>query len=465
MPPSKQSNALAQLGVIGINWRQGGAQELARFSLPREDEPLRIARLAAHLGVDELVYVATCNRVEIFFRTDGPADVNDLRSRAFVALTGANPEAGEAARCMRAWAGEGAAEHIFLVAAGLDSAEVGETEIHGQLKRALDLALECGSLPNRGSQLETIVSEALKLSRRLRQENQMGTGRMSLAEIAMDKFREHVAHMDKPTVLLIGVSPMNERCATSLAQAGTRFVIANRTKSRADDFAKAQNRLHSGICTASMSLDELRSHPPAVDAVLSATASSEPILNASDLAKLLAVQPSKAPLLIIDFAVPPDVDPEVVRRINAHESRPIQRVGMQSMIETAAATRGQRLEAAASAREAIDAALDRLATRIAGAHVAPFVSALQNSYRSIAKHSAEDLLAGKLQNLNESERAAVIQFADKLAGRFAHLPSTGLFGVARVGGPAAVDAFLARADRELGLEFERAAASQNRPTE
>jgi len=186
--------------------------------------------------------------------------------------------------------------------------------------------------------------------------------------------------------------------------------------------------------------------------ILCATAAREPVVDAELLSALCDRTPSGQAPLVVDFANPPDVDPATCARLG------VERISMSHIIEAAEATRERRLAEAAEAREEIDVALERLRQRLAGEHVAPFVSALQRRYRAIAKQGAEHLLDKRLPGLDEAGREAVFAFAEKLAGRFAHLPSTGLFGVARVAGPAAVDAFLARADKELAKEFERAAA-------
>ncbi|MDF1800678.1 MAG: hypothetical protein P1V81_15995 [Planctomycetota bacterium] len=439
------------LGVIGLSWRQGGPDALARFTLDREVEAERLAALKVAMGVDELVYLATCNRVELYFRVQDPSAMGPLRGLAFEALCGQAPEPGEAERNLRAWAGEGAAEHLFLVAAGLDSAEVGETEINGQLRRALDLALEVDLVPNHGGRLEDLIEEALKLARRIRREAHLDEGHTSLAEIALDRVRERLARAAGPAdltraaapVLLVGVSPMNERCALSLRGEGAALVIANRTRANAEAFAVGAERC--------LSLDELDATPPAVEVIVTATASPEAVLGAELLSRLADLAPSGEPPLVIDFAVPPDVDPAVARSLG------IERIGMDEIIAAAEATRERRLQEAAAAREEIDAALDRLRARLGDEHVAPFVSALQRRYRKVARQGAERLLDTQLSGLAEPERAAVIHFAEKLAGRFAHLPSTGLRGVSRVAGPAAVDAFLARADKEMAQEFALAA--------
>ena len=441
------------LGVIGLSWRQGGPDALARFTLDREDEGARLVALRDALGVEELVYLATCNRVELYFRLpDSRTPMAPLRARAFEVLTGAAPEPGEAERSMRAWAGEGAAEHLFLVAAGLDSAKVGETEINGQLRRALDTALDLELVPARGARLEELVEEALKLARRIRREAHLDQGHTSLAEIALDAIRARVARArdagSPGTVLLVGVSPMNERCAKGLRDAGIPIAIANRSLDNAQAFAGADEPV--------LAIGDLAAAPPAIEAIVCATAAPEPVLGVEALSALADATPSGEPPLVVDFAVPPDVDPAVARSLG------IERLGMDGILATAEATRAKRLEEAAVAREAIDEALERLRRRLGDEHVAPFVSALQRRYRTVARQGAEHLVDTRLKDLDAAGRQAVIAFAEKLAGRFAHLPSTGLRGVSRAAGPAAVDAFLAHADRELAKEFERATRERHK---
>ncbi len=148
---------LEQLGMIGISWRQGGTESLAEFTLDEADLDARLEVFARELELNELAYIATCNRVELVFVRSSATPGADLRGPAFGLLTGRTPAAGEAERRLRAWAGEGAAEHLFLIAAGLDSACIGEAEIVGQVRNARDRGVETGLL---GPTLELVFDEA-----------------------------------------------------------------------------------------------------------------------------------------------------------------------------------------------------------------------------------------------------------------------------------------------------------------
>src|SRR5579864_6368926 len=102
-----------QIGVVGLSYRHVGVDEVARFSVPRGDIPVRLPQLRVDLNGAEVLYVGTCNRVEIVFATADGAPAADCRAEVFRCLTGREPAPGEAAKALRAWTGEAAVEHLF----------------------------------------------------------------------------------------------------------------------------------------------------------------------------------------------------------------------------------------------------------------------------------------------------------------------------------------------------------------
>src|SRR5690606_37090695 len=290
--------------MIGVSWRQGGTERLAEFTLDDAEVPERLRAFARRYALRELAYLATCNRVELIFTRTAETPSADLRPQAFELLTGRRPAAGEAERRLRAWRGEGAAEHLFLIAAGLDSACVGETEIVRQVRECHERAQALGLA---GPVLGLVFDEALKIAARVRGETRVGEGRVSLAEIAADLIRERLA--DTPgAVALVGVSPMTERAA--LALVGTRhpIVVVNRTPSKAEALAARCGGRH-------MSLAAFTAAPPPLEALLTATGARDPVLGGAALAKLAEGAPSGRPPLIVDMAIPPDADTEACARL------------------------------------------------------------------------------------------------------------------------------------------------------
>jgi glutamyl-tRNA reductase len=430
---------LEHLGLVGVSWRQGGSEALAEFALHQERAAEQLAEFARRLRLAELAYIATCNRVEIIFARSDRTPVADLRRDAFKLLTGRAAADGEAERRLRAWTGEGAAEHLFLTAAGLDSACVGETEIVGQVRYAQERALELGLC---GPSLGLVFEEALRIAGRVRGGTKLAEGRVSLAEIAVQRLRERIARTPG-RVALIGVSPMTERAAVSLAEAGLDFTVVNRSADKAAALAARHGAAHS-------SLDAFRSEPPVVEALLTATGAGEPILAEAALERLAARTASGQPPLIIDMAVPGDVDAALCAKLA------IPRVGIDDIVRHAEQSRAARLMEAGPAREQVDQALDELQDRFTERYYGPLFGALQQRYRRTAQEGVKRLLKKDLKGLGDAERAAIETWTEVLARRFAHIPCLGLRGLLHDGPDGSLEAFLNGLEPEFADELRAA---------
>jgi len=430
---------LEHLGMVGVSWRQGGSESLAEFTLHQDAVAGRLQEFAQRMQLSELGYLATCNRVELIFARTERTPAQDLRREAFQLLTGRSAANGEAERRLRAWQGEGAAEHLFLIAAGLDSACVGETEVVGQVRQCHERALELGLC---GPSLGLVFEEALRIAARVRGETRLGEGRVSLAEIAVELLRERIARTPGP-VALLGVSPMTERTATSLSQAGVPLVFVNRTVDKAAALAARFGAQHS-------SLEAFRTQPWPVEAVLTATGAEQVILGEAALERLAAKTPSGQPPLIIDMAVPADVSP------SACEKLAIPRVGMDDIVRRAQNNRAARLMEAAPAREQVDEALEKLQDRFTERYYGPLFGALQQRYRRTAQEGVNRLLKKELKGLGADERAAIATWSEVLARRFAHIPCLGLRGLLHDGPEGSIEAFLGGLEPEFATELRAA---------
>jgi glutamyl-tRNA reductase len=437
---------LEHLGLVGVSWRQGGSEALAEFALQQEHAAERLRNFAARLQLDELAYISTCNRVELIFARSDKTPVQDLRRDAFQLLTGRAAVHGEAERRLRAWQGEGAAEHLFLTAAGLDSACVGETEIVGQVRYSQERALELGLC---GPSLGLVFEEALRIAGRVRGGTRLAEGRVSLAEIAVQHLRERIARTPG-RIALVGVSPMTERAAVSLAQAGLNFTVVNRSTDKAAALAARHGAEY-------LSLETFRREPPAVEALLTATGAGEPILQQAALERLAAHTASGQPPLIIDMAVPGDVDVATCAKLA------IPRIGMDEIVRHAEQSRAARLIEAGPAREQVDRALDELQDRFTERYYGPLFGALQQRYRRTAQEGVKRLLKKDLKGLGETERAAIETWAEVLARRFAHIPCLGVRGLLHDGPDGSLEAFLNGLEPEFADELRAALRGADAP--
>lgn len=448
-----------QIGVVGLSYRHAGVDEVARLSIPRTDLEARLPLLRHALGVSELLYLGTCNRVELLFATQDGEPAGDLREPALEQLTGNRSPPGQASRLLRAWAGESALEHVLLLACGLDSAQAGEREIAAQLRSAWEAARAAGTS---GPMLDRLVGEALGMANRV-QRLQAGTGASSLADLAAARVLDHLGG-GSGSVALIGVSPMTRRCGLALHRAGIPLLIVNRTLAPAADFA-------ASVSGRAISLENFRERPEAVVALVLAAGGGEPVLDGHAL-RLLADTVTRArqarpdphrthALLAVDFGVPPNVEPAEAKLAG------ITRIGMSDLIEDVQERRVTELLRLAPVRAAIDERLARLRDEMATRAIGPRLSELRGSFERIAADELDRALAEELRGLTDDQRNAMKHLTSRLAHRLAHLPIAGLRAAAAHASPDVIDAFFreARLHRAMRTEPAIAGASETADAE
>jgi glutamyl-tRNA reductase len=426
-----------QIGVVGVSYRHVGVDEVARFSLPKTEIAARLPALRDSLHASEILYVGTCNRVEVVFATSDGSPAGDSRGDVFRALTGRDPQPGEATRILRAWTGEAAVEHLFLVACGLDSAQTGEQEIAIQLRGAWEASREAHAS---GPILDRLIGEALGMANRVHR-LEAGVRAPSLADLAADRAVLHLA--GKPgTVALVGVSPMTKRCGRALHKAGVPLLVVNRTLEAAEEFALT-------VGAQALSLEEFRARPRDVGALVLAAGGGEPVLDADALERLVQFtqqpevtpqpQVTRRPPLIIDFGVPPNVDPETARLAG------LPRVGMNDLIQAAQERRLSQLMRMAPVRAAIDERLTRLRGDLATRAIGRKLADLRDTFEQIAAEEVDRALASELRGLDDSQREILQRLGETVARRLAHLPLAGLRAAAAHANSDAVDAFFREA--------------------
>jgi glutamyl-tRNA reductase len=427
-----------QIGVVGLSYRHAGVDEVARFSVPKTEVAARLPALRDSLGVSEVFYVGTCNRVEVLYATTDGVPAGDARREVFRALIGREPKAGEATRTLRAWTGEAAIEHLFLVACGLDSAQAGEQEIAAQIRLAWEAARGaqvCGPI------LDKLVGEALSMANRVHR-LEANVRSPSLADLAADRVIRHVE--GKPArVALVGVSPMTRRCGMILHRAGIPLLVVNRTLQAAEEFAET-------VGGRAMPLDGFREDPTELGALVLAAGGGEPVLNGTALTNIAKAAGARTPLLI-DFGVPPNADPEATRVAG------ISRVGMDDLIQAAQERRLAQLMRLAPVRAAIDERLTRLRGELATRAIGRRLADLRGTFEQIAAEEADRALAEELRDLDEGQRELLQRFASTVARRLAHLPLAGLRAAAAHASADAVDAFF----REARLRRSNTAEALN----
>ena len=416
-----------RFALIGASYKTAGVERLGQLALPKDKIAERLPALAEKIGAQELAYIGTCNRVEFVLAGETPLAVQTCRYRLGQLLGAAPLPEIETSRIFRAWTDEGAVEHLFLVASGLDSAQAGEREIYAQVRGAWTTARAAGTC---GPQLDYIFGEALRAAQDVHQQAARPSNADSLANYAVKRAEEHMTGRTAPHVALVGVSPMTRHCARAFAAKGQPMTIVNRTLESAQEFAV---EVHAkALALDAFRADVLGLRGGVFDVIITAVGGAEPVLDKSLLQKLAAM--GHDPLLI-DLGVPPNVDPEAAEAVGLH------RVGMDEVIADASSGRAAKLGELASARVLIDEHLQRLRSEYAVREAAPLLQRLSTQYQNAAVES--------LRRLPKGDEESLRLWAESFARRMAHAPMKGLRALAAEAGPEAVRAYMEGVEEAL----------------
>ena len=362
-------------------------------------------------SVTEAAALSTCNRTELYLVTDDPVTaetdvLGQLAHASGVRLT-------ELLEPLYSLRGMEAASHLFRVTAGLDSQIVGEAEIQGQVKRAYELALVEGAT---GPILNRLFRGALAAGKRARTETAVGEKGVSIPSVAVELAQRNLGDLSERRVLLIGAGETSELTARALAARGSDAVfIANRGYNRAISLAQR----FSG---RAVRIDELPTQLASADIVVSATNSPHHLIERSELALIMGERKGR-PLLLIDLAVPRDLDPE---------TREIEGVSLYDVDEVQAIVDQNASGRAAEARRAsgiLDSELARFERWLGAQEVMPTVAALRERADAIVSQVIAEN-ATRWESLSPTDRERVEQLARAIASRLLHEPTVRIKGLA-----------------------------------
>jgi glutamyl-tRNA reductase len=278
------------LVLVGTNHRSAPLRVREQLAAHDHGRDLVDHVLAAE-PVAEAVGLATCNRCELYLVGADPGALRDAAVERLAELSGHDRERLEP--MLYVHAGAEAAEHLFSVAAGLDSLVPGEAQILAQIRDAYMSAFEWGST---GPVSNRLFHVALEAGKRVRHETAIGAGGGSVASVAAEVASERLGGIDGASVLVVGAGRVAELVAANLTARGTgRLTVANRDPDRAAALA-------ARFGGTAIAWDDLARAADEADVVVSSTAAPGHVITAA------ALTPRRTRLLI-DLAVPRDVDP------------------------------------------------------------------------------------------------------------------------------------------------------------
>jgi glutamyl-tRNA reductase len=285
--------------VVGLSHRSAPVELRERFAFVEDQVPGALQQMRGAGIVSEGVVLSTCNRVEIYAATPlSPPEAFAEIKKFLVAHHAYDGALGDEIYQL---AEPGSVQHLFKVASGLDSMVIGETEIFGQLKKAYDLAF---SHKHTGAVLNRAFQRAFNVAKHIRTETNIQRGSVSVMSAAVELAEKIFTKLSEHEVLVIGAGETSEKTARALQSRGVkRITVTNRSPERAEALAR---ELGGRTVPFERWPDEFEG----VDIAISSTAAPRPILDRARLEPLMKHRKHR-PLLLIDIAVPRDIDPGV----------------------------------------------------------------------------------------------------------------------------------------------------------
>ncbi len=397
---------MSHLHLVGLDHKTAPVEVRERFAVSQNRLGHSLEYVKSIPGVREAAILSTCNRVEIYAWGDERAGETLRDAMAGVHAFGTAERDENHFTLLQ---NEAATRHLFEVASGLDSLVLGEAEILGQVKVALESAQKHGAA---GRNLDELLRRAIACGKRARSETGISRGALSVGAAAVELAKQIFGGLKGHTVLILGAGKMSARVAQCLVSSGAhRVLVANRTFERAQELAQIFG--DEGAGAEAVSWEEFPEKLALADIVIASTRAPGYVVTREQIA--LAAKKRRRSLLLIDIAVPRDIEPNCgeISDVFLYDIDDLQNV----------ADEGRKSRVGEIARVESIIALETASWQkwLGASDAQPVMASL--AQRAAQIRDAETALAlAKLSHLSEKDRAVIEQLARGLSGKLMHAP-------------------------------------------
>ena len=389
--------------VVGLNYRTSPVAVRERFWISEDRRYQALVQLSRAEGIEEVIVLATCNRTEFLLWV---SDVT-LAANSVMRLLGF-----EYGLKLCEWKhfyrllDEAALLHIFRVASSLDSMVIGEPQIISQVKQAWQQAQKMGAT---GRFLDAVMQKALTVSKRVRSETAIGNAAVSVPYAAVELTRQIFGTLENKKVLLLGAGKMSELSARGLLNHGASSVeVINRTLEHAAELA-------AKLGGVAIPFAERWQHMAEADIIISSTSCPHTILSREE-AEILVRGRSEQPLVIVDIALPRDIDSAV------REVKGVFLYNLDDLENVVDHNTGEREAAAADAQKILEAEAQGFRRKLLAERVVPTIVALRQRLDEICRQELDSFRQENgpfSKDQDEMLNAVMYRMTKRIAGSLA----------------------------------------------
>jgi len=400
---------MRRLCLLGLNHQTAPLEVREKIVFDEAQTRDAVAAFRARFPDSEVVVLSTCNRVELYTTapSDGPlseeqawadglrqwlADHRELSAEIFTSA-------------LYHKSGPAAMEHLFSVAASLDSMVLGEAQILGQVKTAYEISRALGAA---GPILHPLFQRAAAVGKEVQSNTALGEGRVSVASVAVDYARRIFDTFTDKTVLCVGAGKMSALVLQNLAALHPkRLIVCNRDGEKARALAA---RFHGEAAD----LTHLADHLANADIIVSGTGSTAPIITRKMFDQVMPRRKYK-PVFVIDIALPRDVESAVGELDNVYL------YNLDDLQKTVSATHGQRREAIDAAKAIVAEHAKQFIMAQRTRELGPTIDKLYQRYHAMAQEELDRTLSG-FGNLSPEQKAQLQDVVRRLVNKVLHDP-------------------------------------------
>jgi glutamyl-tRNA reductase len=356
---------------------------------------------------DESVVLSTCNRLEYYTLAKNPQAATRVVIKLMSQFSQLPIAAFETHLYQRQ--DETAINHLMRVAAGLDSMVLGESQILGQLVQAYQSAQTHSTV---GPILSRLFEKAIHAGKRARTETNIGLNPASISSIAIQLAQHHLGNLANQTVMILGAGEMGHLTIKALVKHGIKeLLVVNRTKERADQLA-------AQWAATPLTFDQIDAGLLQADLLVTSTAAPHAVIHYHQIAQIMQQRPHR-PLLIIDIALPRDVETTVEQIPNVH----LYNIdSLQGQLEDNLKAREHEIPKVESIIEQETADFLQWYYSL---NVVPTITSFREQVDSIRREELERTL-NRLSNLSQEEQEIIVELSNRLMNKFLHTPTTQL---------------------------------------
>lgn len=389
-----------QLVMVGVNFKSAPLSVRERLAFAPADLPGFYEKLRER--APEGFVLSTCNRTEVY----ALAGHADSGAAALLDLLGESRsvEVGHVSPYFYRKSFDQAITHLFSVASGVDSMVPGEEQILGQLRAALESATRAGAL---GPVLHRLGASALSIGKNVRSETGISRHSLSLVSVALQAAAAESGSLSDRSVLVVGAGHTARLAVRHLERANAKITICNRSVMHANELA--------GRSSAKIAPWEALDHAlVAADVVVSCTNAPNIVIDRQMVEEAMVMRPER-PMLMVDLAVPHDIDPE------AQAIEGVRLIGMNALESLSAGNRRSREGEIARADALIAVAMERFLTWWNARQVAPTITSMLAHANQIRDQETERALA-RMPELNECQRELIQMLGGRIIAQLLHNP-------------------------------------------